>query len=241
MKFMGATWRRSGMSKAAMRSYYNDKHSATVAEEHGEINRYTQNVVEDSVFYCNDPHAPLNQPDGLTEFDTIDQDALARSFATEHMKTKAWPDTFVYADLSQVLSVAGEERSIFSSDGSEQDLIKVMSFLIVPAEAARHVPSLADDLAATLADQDLPGLSVRVCKLVTALEHPNEFLRKTFDQPGLRAVAGLTMFLEPGRDWEMPAVAEALAKEAGVSYDAEVYVFSMVVKQKVVWDEPAVS
>jgi len=226
------------MSKAAMRSYYNDKHSVTVAEEHGEIYRYTQNVVEDSVFYCKDPHAPLNQPDGLTEFDTVDQDALARSFATEHMKTKAWPDTFVYADLSQVLSVAGEERSVVSSGGSGQGLTKTVSFLIVPAEIARYMSSLADDLVATLVEQDLPGLGVRVCNLVTALEHPNEFLRKTFDQPGLRAVAGLTMFAETGRSWEMPGVAEALAKKAGSAFGTEVYVFSTLVKQKVIWDEP---
>lgn len=238
MKFMGATWRRSGMSRAAMRSYYNEKHGPLVAEDKGEIYRYTQNVVEDSVFYCKDSHAPLNQPDGLTEFDTLDQDALARSFATEHMKAKAWPDTGVYADLSQVLSVAGDERAVVSSDLGEKGLTKVMSFVIVPAEKARFVPTLADDLAQTLSEQDLAGLGVRECRLVTALEHPNEFLRKTFDQPGLRAVAGTTMYLEAGHSWEMPGVAEAISKKAGEAFDAEVYVFTTVVKPKVVWDVP---
>lgn len=238
MKFMGATWRRSGMSKAAMRAYYNGSHGPLVAEDPGEIYRYTQNVVEDSVFYCSDPHAPLHQPDGLTEFDTADQDSLARSFATPHMISKAWPDTAVYADLSQVLSVAGEERSILSSDAGEQGLSKVISFIIVPAEVTRHLPSLADDLDATLQAQDLPGLGVRTCNLVTALEHPNEFLRKTFDQPGLRAVAGLTMFIEAERSWEMPGVGEALSKKTGSLFDSEVYVFSTLLKQKIIWDNP---
>ena len=112
-----------------------------------------------------------------------------------------------------------------------------MSFLIVPAEAARHLPRLADDLAATLQAQDLPGLGVEKCSLVTPLEHPNDFLRKTFDQPGLQAVAGMTMFIQAGRTWEMPDVASALIKTVGTAFNAEAYAFNMLVTPTVVVDK----
>ena len=241
MRFLGATWRRSGMSKAAMRAYYNNQYGPIVAKDTGEIYCYEQNVVEDSVFYCKDAHAPLNQPDGLTEFVTADQDALARSFKTKHMVEVAWPDTSVYADLSQVLSVAGDERVIMPSETAESDLTKSMGFLIVPAESSRHVHSFADDLTKVLQAQDLSKFGVRICRLVTSLEHPNEFLRKTFDHPGLRAVAGITMFLKRGEPWEMPSLAEALIQTTSTAFEIQAYAFSMLVTPNIVVNRPLVA
>nr|WP_087574656.1 EthD domain-containing protein [Sphingomonas sp. CDS-1] len=238
MRFMGATWRRSGLSKAAMRAYYNDVHGPIVARDPGEIYRYDQNVVEDAVFYSDDAHSPLTQPDGLTEFLTRDQGSFERSFKSPHMAQVAWPDTLVYADLTQAVSVAGEEQPLLSSGVPEADLVKVMWFILVPGGVDRRIPDLGKDLASLLRAEDLKGAGVLICRLVTEFEHPSEWLRNTFGRPGPRAVAGITMFLEPNRAWEMPELAKRLIEATSSAYDTEAFAATLLVRPTVVVNEP---
>ena len=241
MRFMGATWRRSGLSKAAMRAYYNDVHGPIVAQDPAEIYRYDQNVVEDSVFYCEDAHAPFTQPDGLTEFLTADQDSFERSFKAPHMAQVAWPDTLVYADLSIAISVAGEERTVLGSVAGEEGATKVLWFILVPPGTKRATTVLSDKLATILSDAGRNNPGIRLCRLVTEYEQPNAFISNTFARPSPRAVAGISMFLAQDCPWEMPDVAEALIKATDEVMGAEASAFSMLVTPTNVVNRPAPS
>jgi hypothetical protein len=238
MRFMGATWRRSGLSKAAMRAYYNDVHGPIVAKDPAEIYRYDQNVVEDAVFYHKDAHSPLTQPDGLTEFLTEDQDSFERSFKAPYMAQVAWPDTLVYADLSQAVSVAGEEQILLSSAKAEADLTKVMWFILVPDGVDRHPGDPSPAFVEAIDTEGLAKDGVLICRLVTEFQHPSDWIKNTFGRPGPRAVAGITMFMKPGGPWEMPALAERLIKAASTAYDTEAFAATLLVTPTVVVNDP---
>lgn len=239
MKFMGATWRRTGLSKAAMRAYYNDVHGPIVAKDPAEIYRYDQNVVEDAVFYHKDAHSPLTQPDGLTEFLTEDQGSFERSFKAPHMAKVAWPDTLVYADLTQAVSVAGDEETLLSSSTSETELAKVIWFVLVPGDASHHAADYRKQLGEALSPDALKSAGVEICRLVIEFEEPGDFIRNTFGRPGPRAVAGITLFLELERSWEMPELAERLIRATNKAYDTEAFAASLLVTPTIVVDEPA--
>ncbi len=234
MKFMGATWRRSGLSKAAMRAYYNDVHGPIVAEDPAGISRYIPNVVEDAVIYCGDPHPPLTAPDGLTELYAADQDAFVRAFSSPHFVNVAWPDTAVYADLTRAISVAGDEQPVFEQPGVDPAAPKAMAFILVPPGTDRRIGDLWDRLADVLRAQPLDGMGVTGCHLVTEYERPNDFIRKLFDRPGVRAVAGMTMTLEPGATWELRGLADALIAATSEAFEAEAFLLLMSVTPNIV-------
>lgn len=236
MKLMGATWRRSGLSKAAMRAYYNDIHGPIVAKDPAEIICYVQNVVEDAVFYCKDAHAPITQPDGLTELFHADQEALLRTFATPYYAEVAWPDTLVYADLTRAVSVAGDERPVLSSSIDKSSLTKVMSFILVPDGTDRRLAGLWESLADLLRSHDLAANGVVACDLVAEFDHPNEGIRKLFERPGPRAVAGITMFLEPDAPWEMPRLGQDLVDAMSKAFAVEAFMLMMRVTPNIVID-----
>jgi hypothetical protein len=234
MKLMGATWRRSGLSKAAMRAYYNDIHGPIVAKDPAEIICYVQNVVEDAVFYCKDAHVPITPPDGLTELFHVDQEALLRTFGTPYYAEVAWPDTLVYADLTRAVSVAGDERPVLSSSADKSAFRKVMSFVLVPSGTDTRLAGFWDSLADILRSQEPEKAGVIACDLVTEFEHPNEGIRKLFERPGPRAVAGITMFLESGVSWEMSRIGEAIVEAMSEAFGAEAFVLMMLVTPNIV-------
>jgi|GEM_PF-4893656 len=237
MKLMGATWRRSGLSKAGMRAYYNDVHGPIVAKDPTEILRYVQNVVEDAVFYCKEAHSPITQPDGLTEIWHADQEAFERRSSLPHVTRVSWPDTFVYADAARGVSVMGDERPVMPSTTDEAGLVKMMSYVLLPPGTDRRVGGLWDAVASTLRAHDLEGAGVKICQLVTEFEQPNERLTQRFSRAGPRAVAGITMFLEPGYSWEMRSLAEALMKTTGAAFETETFVLMTLVSPTVVIDQ----
>lgn len=237
MKLMGATWRRSGLSKAGMRAYYNEVHGPIVAKDPTHILRYVQNVVEDAVFYCKEAHSPITQPDGLTEIWHADQEAFERRSVLPHVTQVSWPDTFVYADAARGVSVVGPERPVMTSAENEAGLIKMMSYVLLPAGTDRRARGLWDAVASTLRAHDLESVGVKICQLVTEFEEPNERLTRKFNHTGPRAVAGITMFLEPGYSWEMRALAEVLMKTTGAAFEAETFVLMMLVSPTVVIDQ----
>lgn len=234
MKLMGATWRRSGLSKAGMRAYYNDIHGPIVAKDPAKIICYVQNVVEDAVFYCKDAHAPITAPDGLTELFHSDQEALLSTFNTRYYAEVAWPDTLVYADLTRAVSVAGDERPVLSSSGDTSALTKIMSFVLVPDGTNARIADLWDILADLLRAHDLSHAGVIACDLVTEFEHPNEGIRKLFERPGPRAVAGITMFVEPSASWEMPSLGKTLVDAMSKAFEADAFVLMMLVTPNIV-------
>ena len=220
-----------------MRAYYNGVHGPIVAKDPTHILRYVQNVVEDAVFYCKEAHSPITQPDGLTEIWHADQEAFERRSSLPYVTQVSWPDTFVYADAGRGVSVLGDERPVMPSTADEAGLVKMMSYVLLPAGTDRRASGLWDAVASTLLAHDLESAGVKICQLVTEFERPDERLIQRFNRAGPRAVAGITMFLEPGRSWEMRSLAETLMKTTEAAYEAQTFVLMMLVSPTVVIDQ----
>lgn len=236
MKLMGATWRRTGLSKAAMRSYYNDVHGPICATDPAEIIRYVQNVVDDAVFYAKDAHVPLTPPDGLTELFHVDQEALLRTFATPYYAEVAWPDTLVYADLARAISVAGQEKAVLPAKDDMPGSTKVMSFVLVPSAALPRAAGSWDAIAEVLRSRDLDNFGVVGCDLVTEFQQPYPGIARLFERPGPRAVAGITAFLQPDAPWEIPLLGDALVQAASELFATDAFVLTMLVAPSIVID-----
>ena len=134
------------------------------------------------------------------------------------------------------VSVVGTERPVLSSAVDEGSLVKLMCYVLVPQGTERRASGFRDDVACTLLAHDLEKAGVRSCYLVTEPDLPDGRLAKALERADPRAVAGISMFLEPGHPWEMPDLAEALVKIASAAFEVEAFVLMMLVSPKVVID-----
>jgi len=111
IKMMAAICRRPGMTHAEYLAYVEHVHGAISNENPVTVRRYVQNHVFDSAFGsgAEAAHSMTVARDSVTELYWDDAQAMAATFAHEHVRTKVGPDALKFSDTSVALSVVAVE------------------------------------------------------------------------------------------------------------------------------------